>query len=57
MMILYVSEPEPMYGTFKEIYDKLYQNPDASVDPKDIKKVNFAIFSYLNKKHQKFSNL
>lgn len=57
MMILYVSEPEPMYGTFKEIYDKLYQNPDASVDPKDIKKVNSAIFSYLNKKHQKFSNL
>lgn len=61
MMILHVSEPEPMSGAFKNIYDKLEQHPAYDVFASDIKSVNTAISSYLksatNRKYENFSNL
>lgn len=61
MMILHITEPEPMSGAFKNIFDKLEQHPNYSVFASDIKSVNTAISPYLNsatnKKYEKFSNL
>ncbi len=61
MMLLHVSEPEPMDGAFKNIYNKLEQHPSYDVFPSYIKSVNTAIFSYLksatNKENENFSNL
>ena len=61
MMILHASTPKPMHGPFKDIYDKLYNNPSYDVFESDIKSINSAIRNFMssstNKKHENFTNL
>lgn len=47
-MVHHVREPEPMYGPFKTIYDKLLKHPDWDVRSKDILEVNDKLKKYIN---------
>lgn len=47
MMILHIDDPKPMFGHFKEIYDRLLSHPWYNVLKKDIKGINTAIGNFL----------
>lgn len=61
MMIMHVSEPEPMREPFRSIYNKLEQNPHYEVWESDIKSINTAISNFfskpVNKMNENFESL
>lgn len=61
LMILHIKVPQPMNGMLKELYEKLESHPHWNVRNYEIKAVNTAIGSFLQKEinvqNENFQNL